>query len=388
MSSASPKTVLYLTPSVRLLGARRSLLALATSLDPERWRPVVCGQSSGDLSHALAEHGIPFEVVRLGWWRKGKYFLWRPFAIARLAALIRRTGADLVHCNEIYPNPYAVRACASLARSARSPRIPVVTHMRLSVTPRMVRNYDLHLADRIVVPSEEAGRDFDIWPDKASRVSVIHNGVNLQEFCRHRSRAEAREKIGVPPDGPLLGAVGQVGPRKAGDIVLAAIKRVAASRPDVRLLFVGDPHRGQEDFERDLRRASTAPELAGRVHFFPFTRDILPYYEALDLNLLVSRDEGFGRTIIEAAAIGVPSIGSRIGGIPELIADGRTGLLVDVEDAQGLASAILSLLADSGRLREMGETAFRHTAQHFSIRNHAESMMHLYDSLVPVPRPA
>jgi glycosyltransferase involved in cell wall biosynthesis len=293
LSPGSPKTVLYLTPSVRLLGARRSLLALATSLDPERWRPVVCGQSEGDLSAALAENGIRFEVVRLGWWRKGKYFLWRPFAIARLAALIRRTGADLVHCNEIYPNPYAIRACASLAKGAPGRRIPVVTHMRLSVTPRMIRNYDLKLAERIVVPSIQAGRDFDIWPDKDRHVRVIHNGVDLHEFSRRHSRAEARRMIGLPPEGPLLGLIGQIGPRKGGDVVIAAMKRVASRFPDARLLFIGNPHRGQEEFERNLRRASTAPELAGRVTFFPFTREILPYYEALDVNLLVSRDEGF-----------------------------------------------------------------------------------------------
>lgn len=343
---------------------------------------MVCGQSEGDLSAALAEHGVRFEVVRLGWWRKGKYFLWRPFAISRLAALIRHTGADLVHCNEIYPNPYAIRAVSSLAKADGTRRVPVVTHMRLSVTPRMIRNYDLYQADRMVVPSAEAGRDFDIWPDKAEHLSVIHNGVDLEEFCRQRTQAEARAQIGIPADGPLLGVIGQVGPRKAGDVVIAAMQKVVERFPEARLLFVGNPHRGQEEFERDLRRASTSPELAGRVHFFPFTRDILPFYEALDLNLLVSRDEGFGRTIIEAGALGVPSIGSRVGGIPELIEHARTGLLVDVEDAHGLASAIGDLLSDPGRLKEMGELAFRHTARQFSIRSHAEAMMALYDRIV------
>lgn len=381
MPIGPPKTVLYLTPSVRLLGARRSLLALATSLDPQRWRPIVCGQSTGDLSEALAPHQIPFEVVKLGWWRKGRYFLWRPFAISRLAALIRHTGADLVHCNEIYPNPYAIRACASLARDGAACRVPVVTHMRLSVTARMIRNYDLHLADRIVVPSVQAGRDFDLWPDKDRRVTVIHNGVDLQEFQRRRSRAEARRTIGIPGDGPLLGVIGQVGPRKAGDVVIEAMKLVARRFPEARLLFIGNPHRGQEDFERNLRRASTAPALAGRVYFFPFSLQILPYYEALDINLLVSRDEGFGRTIIEAGALGVPSIGSRVGGIPELIEDGRTGLLVQVEDVEGLAAAIGRLLDSPAELKEMGESAFRHAAQHFSIRSHAEAIMALYDEL-------
>ncbi|MBI1784511.1 glycosyltransferase, partial [Candidatus Sumerlaeota bacterium] len=159
MPGPSPKNVLYLTPSVRLLGARRSLLTLVTHLDRSRWNPIVCGQSHGDLETELLDQNIPYKILKTGWWRKGKYFLWRPFAIAQLAALIRRLNVDLVHCNEIYPNPFAVRA-------AKGRRVPVITHMRLTVTPRMIRNYDLRRAQMIIVPSEAAGRDFDIWPDR------------------------------------------------------------------------------------------------------------------------------------------------------------------------------------------------------------------------------
>jgi hypothetical protein len=371
---------LYLTPSVRLLGARRSLLSLVTHLDPSRWRPVVCAQFEGDLSEALSERGIPFEVVKLGWWRKAKYFLWRPFAIARLTALIRRLGADMVHCNEIYPNPYAVRAVANL-RAESGPRVPVLTHMRLSITPRMIHNYDLARADRIVVPSKRAGEDFDIWPDKEARVKVIHNGVDLSEFRRVRARAEARRQIGLPPEGTLMMALGHVGPRKGGDTILHAMRSIAGEHPDVRLVFVGNPHRGQEKYAREVRRLSTVPELAGRVHFLPFDRHVLPYYEAADINLLVSREEGFGRTLIEAAAMGVPSIGSRVGGIPEIVEDEITGLLVEPEDREGLARAMGRLLASPALRESMGEAAFRRVAQHFSIKSHAEKIMDLYDEL-------
>lgn len=376
----SPKTVLYLTPSVRLLGARRSLLALATSLDPERWRPVVCGQSHGDLEAALQEHGIPFEAVKLGWWRKGKYFLWRPFAISRLAALIRRTGAHLVHCNEIYPNPYAIRACRQVEHETGE-HIPVVTHMRLSVTPRMIVNYDLARADRIIVPSEGAGADFDVWPDKSDKVSVVYNGVDLAEFRRGRTRAEARRMLGLPAEGVLFVAVGQIGPRKGGDTILSAMARVVREAPGAHLVFVGNPHRGQEEFAEQLKRRAAEPDLSGRVTFHEFTQQILPYYEAMDVNLLISRDEGFGRTIIEAAALGAPSIGARVGGIPELIQDGSTGYLIEPEDDAALAEAMRRLAGDAALRESLGEAAFRHTAQHFSIASHTEKIMDLYDSL-------
>jgi glycosyltransferase involved in cell wall biosynthesis len=148
-------------------------------------------------------------------------------------------------------------------------------------------------------------------------------------------------------------------------------------------MFVGNAHRGQESFEKELRRRiEETPILRDRVHVFPYTRQILPYYEALDVNLLISREEAFGRTIIESAALGAPSIGSRVGGIPEIIADGSTGILVESEAVDPLADAIFRLGFDPELRTRMGEAAFRHTAQNFSIASHAQKMMTLYDEAV------
>ncbi len=382
MAENLPRTVLYLTPSARLLGARRSLLTLATNLDPARWKPVVCGQSHGDLEDALTEKGIPYKILKMGWWRKGKYFLWRPFAIAQLASLIRRVGADVVHCNEIYPNPFAVRAC-SYARDKVRGCPPVMTHMRLTVTPRMIRNYDLRRAHRIIVPSVAAGRDFDIWPDKDERVEVVHNGVDLSEFRRSRSSAEARRTIGIPPEGLLFGALGQLGPRKGGDTILDAFKELHNTHPESKLMFVGNPHKGQEEFADALRRrAESEPQLKGRVFFIPFTQHILPYYEAMDVNLLISREEGFGRTIIEAGSMGAPSIGTKIGGIPELIVHEKTGLLIEGEDAPALTEGMKRMIEDMAMRSAMNDAVFMHMAQNFSITSHVEKIMDIYDGAV------
>ncbi|MCH8334189.1 glycosyltransferase family 4 protein, partial [Candidatus Sumerlaeota bacterium] len=231
------------------------------------------------------------------------------------------------------------------------------------------------------VPSEAAGHDFDLWPDKAERVRVVYNGVDLKEFSRSLSRADARRRIGVPDGGMLLAAIGQLGPRKGSDVIIKAMARLAAGAPALKLMFVGNPHGGQEEFARGVRAQAGASGLEGRVFFFPYTRDILPYYEAADVNLLISREEGFGRTIIEAAALGVPSIGARTGGIPEIILDGRTGLLVRSEDDAALAEAIGRLLAGSDALGSMGDAARRHVEQNFSIRAHTDRIMELYDSL-------
>ena len=374
-----------LTPSSRLLGARRSLLTLALSLDPERWRPVVSSQSGGQLGDALAERNIPFEVVKLGWWRKTKYFLWRPFAIARLAAIARKYEIDLIHCNEIYPNPYAVRAARNLCTDSERPNgcsIPVLTHIRLGMKTGMIRKYDLARADGIVVPSASLAQEFDGWKDRNERVTIVYNGVDLDEFRRTRTTEAARLQLGLPAEGVYFGAIGQIGPRKGGDIILDAFERVTGRHPQIKLIFVGDPHRGQEDFARELMERAKRPPFAGRVFFFPFDEKVQVYYEALDVNLLVSRSEGFGRTLIEAAAAGVPSIGARTGGIAEIIVDETTGLLVPPEDPNALSEALERLAGDSALRAEMADAAFRRAAQVFSNTAHAAQMMDLYDSLI------
>lgn len=381
-----PKRVLILTPSSRLLGARRSLLALAEGLDPQRWQPVVCGQSYGQLGEALAERGIPMEVVRLGWWRKGKYYLWRPFAISRLAQLARQVGADLIHCNELYPNPYAVRAALNVPAAEDSPcagqPIPVITHIRLDMKEGMIHKYDLDRTDCIAVPSEALARQFEELPDRNERVRVIYNGVNLDEYRRSRTAAAARRQIGLPEDGIVMAAVGQVGPRKGGDMVLDAFERIAGRIPELKLFFVGDPHRGQEGFAEALKIRVGQSAFSDRVFFFPFNDKILPYYEAADINLLISREEGFGRTLIEAGAVGVPSIGTRVGGIAEIIVDGVTGRLVPPEDPQALAEAMEQMVADESLRRAMADAAFRRSAQSFSIKSHVDQVMNMYDEVL------
>jgi glycosyltransferase involved in cell wall biosynthesis len=380
-----PRTVLLLTPSSRLLGARRSLLALAESLDLARWRPVVCSQSFGQLGEECVTREIPMEVLNLGWWRKGKYFLWRPFAISRLAALARSIGADLIHCNEIYPNPYAIRAALNVPTPEGSPLegrpIPVVTHVRLNLKPGMIRKYDLGRASRIITVSESIQDEFEEWPDRQERVSVIYNGVNLKEFQRSRNPEEARELLELPKKGFMICAPGQLGPRKGGDIVLDAFERLASQHQDIYLVLVGDPHKGQEKFGEMLRQRAGQSDMAGRVFIRPFTENIIPYYEAADVNLLISRKEGFGRTIIEAAAVGVPSIGADVGGISEIITP-KTGILVPPENPEALAGAILRLKDDMAERRQMTDLAFRHIARYFSSNVHVERIMDLYDEVL------
>jgi len=373
--STTPKTILYLTPSVRLLGARQSLLALVRELDPRRYRPVVCCQSRGQLTEELDRLGVRVEIVRTGWWRKARYWPGIPLAVLRLRALIRRENVALIHCNEIYPTPFAVVAGSMTGT-------PVVTHMRLSVTPKLTRKYWLHRAERVVVVSNAAGDDFSHWPDKSSKVVTIYNGVDLEKYRLAEPREALRRELGLEPDDFAMGLIATWAHRKRQHVAVEAMARLAERVPRARLVLVGGAARSQSEYEAELRAQVEARGLRDRVHFIPFTEDIARIYNALDLNLLISGDEGFGRTIIEAATLGVPSIGAMAGGIPELIHDRQTGWLIPVDDPDALAARVEELAGAPESIRQAGEQARELVRVRFSIQKHTREMMALYDRVL------
>ncbi|MCX7014925.1 MAG: glycosyltransferase family 4 protein, partial [Candidatus Sumerlaeota bacterium] len=219
-----PRTVLYMTPSVRMLGARQSLLTLVAHLDRDRYRPLVCCQTPGALTEALDRAGVEWVCVKTGWWRKARYWPRIPFALWRLVRLVRRRGIDLIHCNEIYPNPYAC-----LVR--RWTGAPVATHMRLTVTPDMARKYWLHDADRIIVVSEAAGRDFDFWPDKDRRVRVVYNPIDASAYAVDEPREITRRRLGWTPDAFVVALVGTWTPRKRQHVAIEAVGMLAERLP-------------------------------------------------------------------------------------------------------------------------------------------------------------
>ncbi|HBF33958.1 TPA: hypothetical protein DDW35_05295 [Candidatus Sumerlaeota bacterium] len=380
-----PQTIVYISPSSRLLGARRSLLQLVTNLDPERYRPVVVTNPTGDLVHALQNAGITTHPLQMYAWRKFRYWLQRPFKVRALASIFREENAALIHCNEFHSTPYAIRA----ARQAAPKPLPVLTHMRLSITPRQIRNYDLRSATRVLCVSHAAARDFHVWPDWKERVQVLYNGVDLEEFQPRGTHDGIRQQLGLPLDAFVIGQFGLVSPRKRAHLALQALAELKKTLPaphNFRLLIVGSPGRSDHEYHAQLQQTVETEGLSDLVRFVPFTPDVVPYYQACDLNLLISNDEGFGRTIIEAGAMGVPTIGSRIGGIPELIEDGQTGFLIPSdESAAPLTAALHHFLEDNTLSQHLGSAAREHVLKNFTIASHVQKTMQLYDGILRAP---
>ncbi len=360
-----------------MLGARQSLLALARALD-KRFVPVVVCPRRGDLESELQAAGIATHIHKLPPWRKGKWLVTLPFHVWLLSRWVRKQEIRLVHANEIHAAPYVVRM-------GRWSGVPSVVHIRLSVTERQMRNYYLSWADRIVTVSRALAEPFRAWPEFEKKVRVIYNGLDVAEWRRKAGdlgamRERIRGELGLAPDAFLVGQIGLISRRKQQHLVVEAAARL--KNPKCHVLIVGDPSPGEMEYGREIAAAIAGAGLSRRVTMWPFRRDIAPVFAALDLNLLVSTDEGFGRVVIEAGALSVPTVGTRIGGIPEVIAAGETGLLIALPDAGCLASAIEGLAANEQLRRALGEAARRRVEREFTIEAHAKRVMELYEELL------
>jgi len=361
----------------------------------------------GALTDELDKLGIPYEVVFLPPWRKGKSWLTMRRQVAKLRSVIDEWQADVVHCNEIYPNPHALVATAGggvrrelvsrfLQRRPLVPqRIPVVTHMRLSVSDRLIGNYYLEDADRLIAVSNGAASDFDAYSWKAPRVRVVYNGIEFEPFMAAREkRDEVRERLGFGSEDFVIGQFGLMMPRKRPKFLIDAAPEILQRVPNAKFLLIGDASPGQERYLVDLKQVVESRKLQGAFKFLPFQTDIAPYFGAIDLNMLVSDEEGFGRVILEAAAAGVPTVGSRVGGIPELIENERTGFLLGEPGSDGSQDEVLwketetfagiveRLANDSDMRQKIGNEARMWAVANFSVERYVNGCVGVFEEAI------
>lgn len=371
------RLILFLTPSVKLLGARRSLLSLAQSLAPPYCAHVVCS-NSGALTNELIRLNIPNTIIKHYNWRKGKFFLHRINQAYKLRRLIDELKPDIIHANEFHSLPVAL-----YARGSRE--IPIVVHHRLYISMKQIKNYKLNKADKIIAVSEGAAHDFD-RSDCAGKVSVVYNGIALDDFKRTPEIDEEgrllRKRLSIDEDDFVVGLIGLIGERKRQHIALEAANIVVRQNPKCHFIFAGDASKSMQEYKESLSGIIEKYSLLKNAHILPFTMKIQPVYAAMNLNLLISSEEGFGRTIIEAGGMEIPSIGTKIGGIPELIRDKETGFLIDLDDYKTLADKIMPLSRNPELARSLGKKALEYTSKNFTLQAMMQNTMKIYDALL------
>jgi glycosyltransferase involved in cell wall biosynthesis len=371
-----PRRVLYVINDVALGGAQRVLLSQAAHLDRRRFTPEVASfelDPSGHLLDEFASARIP--VHRLRGPRETPLAGWM-----RLHALLGRLRPAIVHTHLAAAGVMGRTA----ARRTGVPRVVTTLHnlsdwqeKRLGPL-RWLDRHTLPLADRVVAVSDAVLHAFErALPRLSARGVTVHNGVPLEPLAdRDAMRARVRAALGFAAEDFVVGSVARLDRRKGLDVLVRSVSRVAAERPEVRLLLVGDgPER--EHLESLIR----AHDLSGRARMTLHQADVRGHLAAMDLFAAPSRTEGLGMAIIEALASGLPVLASREGGIPEVVEDGRCGRLLAPESVGEWAAAIAHCASDRDVLAPWREGAPR-VAARFTLARSAESLERVYDGLL------
>jgi glycosyltransferase involved in cell wall biosynthesis len=205
---------------------------------------------------------------------------------------------------------------------------------------------------------------------------VIFSGIDVQPYeVAAEKREKTRAALGIQPDHILLGGVGRLERVKGFTYFLEAAQKVAKAVPEARFILVG---------EGALRKSleDQAAPLGDRIKFLGLREDVPDLMAATDILVAPSLNEGMGRVLLEAGAAGTPAVASDVGGIPDIIDDGETGILVQTRDADSLARALIELSRAPERRKLMGDTARAKVVPHFSLETMVTRIEALYEELI------
>lgn len=395
-----PQTILFLDHATQLSGAERSLLSLATGLDNERFQPVVVQPEAGPLSAALERAGVEvrFVPMRVSMLRVSRdYARSHPLLAVgkvkdmlgparRIRRLIRETGAAIVHTNSV--KSHFLGALAASFTSAG-----LVIHARNILDESLARRWLFRLADRraarVIAISDAVAAPYRERLRDPTKVVTVYNGIDVAQFAEADGSA-CRAELGLSREAPLIVQVGQIARWKGQDVFLRAAARVSREFADARFAIVGKVlfPENEAAYEKHLHALVEHLGLEERVVFLGQREDIPQVLAAADVVVHAAvQPEPFGRVLAEAMAAGTPVVASACGGIPEIVADGETGVLVPPRDPGAIAEALVALLGDSGRRRAMGQAGRRRAVSLFTVQRTVAGVEGVYADLLDLPPP-
>ena len=365
---AKPTRVAYVIWSLDLGGAEQVVIRLAAALDRARCAPlIICLNEPGPFAGQAARAGV--EVIALH--KRGPVDLG---ALARLARLLRARRIDVVHTHLWGANLWG-RIAARLA----GVKTVIVTEHNVDTWKR-----GYHFAiDRLLAPlatgfvavSQQVREFYEARGVGVGRWQVIYNGVDTSAaFTHHRNGFY--QTLGIREDEPVVGLIGRLVPAKAPEIFVQAVVQAAREVPSLKALIVGDGPLRQL-VEEQVHRLG----LDGRVICTGTRQDVPQLLQGMSALVFSSEREGLSMAMLEAMAAGVPVVATRVGGTPELIESGVSGILVPPQQPHVLADRLVELLRQPEQAQAIGRAARARVEQHFSLHRMVKQHEELYTRL-------
>lgn len=367
------RRIVYFSDAPYTGGAEKYLFLLASRIDRERFLPIAIinrNPALDTLRRWMEGAGITVHEVSL----RLPYTLGGTGAYV---ALLRRLRPSLLHLNLPGPFDSQFSLVAPLARLAGVRRIVSTEHLPMVPTftkAKILKRFGTHWIDRVITVSENnrghLSRIHGVPPDK---IRVVHIGIPEPE---RGGGGDIRGELDLPSDAVLLVIAGTLEERKGHDTLFNAIVRLPAR---VHLIVVGEG-----ELRHAYERTVAGLGIGGRVHFLGRRNDVTAMLRCADVMVHPSRMDATPYVIVEALAAGLPVVASNVYGIPELIEDGVSGLLVPPDDEAALARTVMRFVEDPGMRGRFGSAARARYESHFTIDDHVRKSIGVYEELLGV----
>ncbi len=354
-----PLTILTVIAPHRYSGAERIAVTLAEGLRDRGHRVVFACKHQEQFVAEMTRRGLECASTRIS----GKV---SPASLYRVARIARDIKADIIHTHLSTGAWWGSFAGRLLG-------IPVLAHVHALNTKTCFVYADMLAACSHGVKDHMVSQGV---PEE--RVRVIYNGIDAARLATLRPIPDVRADLGLTDGEPVVGVAAHLTPKKGQRYVIEAAAILSRKRPDLLCYLVGEGDQYEE-----LRQLAESLGVSDRIRFTGYRPDAQDLMQAMDIVILPSvAKEGLGVCLVEAGAVGKPVIGSNAPGINEVIADGKTGVLVQPANAQALAEAMDRLIGDPELRRRMGEAGRQRVREVFTLRHMVDQTEALYREMI------
>ncbi len=351
-------------------GGQNQVLLTVLGLRGQGHRTALVAHPDGELHRRASEGPDLFPIAS-----SGDMDFRAAWKLSRVLRIMRPT---VVHAHDAHAVSMVALA-RSLGRLEPPPSFVVSRRVDFHLRRNAFSRWKYGQVDRFLCASD-AIRSMLVGDGiAAERTTTVHDGVDLEHVAA-APRLDAHAELWLPSGAPLVGNVAALVPHKGHRYLISAAAIVVRSVPDARVVIVGEG-----ELEPRLRKQIRDLHLERHVLLAGFRPDALSLQKGFDLFALSSVTEGMGSVLLDAMAMGQATVATRAGGIPEVVVDGHTGVLVPVRDAQALAAAIVGLLKDPDRRARLGAAARDRVRENFSVERMVQRVLDSYARLAGTP---
>ena len=365
------KNILYLTHRDRIVGGGEiSLFELISNLDREKYSPFLVLSGGEDMTRLAKESNVVYRLLEFSSIRP-KNVLRILLTLIRLVAFIIGNKIHIVHAN-------TSRAMLYGAIVANLLRASVVWHVRIINKDPLLDALLFNLADIVVCNSKATSSRFKDFK-KQSKIKIVHNGLDPSKFHSAEKRVIFHD---IPKSSKIVLNIGRLDPWKRQDLFIQMAKIVQSKYQNVKFVIIGEDKSGKKDFFKKLENLVDKLSLKDSIIFMGEKNNIPALLSEGDVLVLTSKEEPFGRVIIEAGASRKPVVAFKGGGVEEIIDNEKTGFVVEDGNVEEMAKKVLLLLASDKLRTELGLRGRDKVLSCFTSSIHVEQIDKIYSSVL------